>query len=94
MFLPGGLLIFVFLRKDYYCMKPLKEKLLIKDATINKVQFDTEWFFKLDDMAFFLKEDLSEVEFVYLPMLIDGETEIVKCSSFEDIIRGRKEFKE
>jgi len=73
-------------------MKPLKEKLLIKDATINKVQFDTEWFFKLDDMAFFLKEDLSEVEYVYLPMLIDGETEIVKCSSFEDIMRGRKEF--
>lgn len=74
-------------------MKRLKEILLIKDATINKVQFDKEWFFKLDDMAFFLKEDLSEVEFVYLPMLIDGEREIVKCSSFEDIIRGRKELK-
>lgn len=73
-------------------MKRLKEILLIKDATINKVQFDKEWFFKLDDMAFFLKEDLSEVEFVYLPMLIDGEKEIVKCSSFEDILRGRKEL--
>lgn len=73
-------------------MKRLKEVLLIKDATINKVQFDKEWFFKLDDMAFHLKEDLSEVEFVYLPMLIDGEEEIVKCSSFEDIIRGRKEL--
>ena len=73
-------------------MKRLKEILLIKDATINKVQFDKEWFFKLDDMAFFLKEDLSEVEFVYLPMLIDGEREIVKCSSFEDILRGRKEL--
>ncbi|MEN9908428.1 MAG: hypothetical protein RLZZ540_1577 [Bacteroidota bacterium] len=74
-------------------MKRLKEILLIKDATINKLQFDKEWFFKLDDMAFFLKEDLSEVEFVYLPMLIDGEREIVKCSSFEDILRGRKELK-
>ncbi|MFA9191544.1 hypothetical protein AAGV28_09205 [Flavobacterium sp. FZUC8N2.13] len=73
-------------------MKRLKEILLIKDATINKVQFDKEWFFKLDDMAFHLKEDLSEVEFVHLPMLIDGEVEIVKCSSFEDIIRGRKEL--
>ncbi|MEY2869250.1 MAG: hypothetical protein RIR01_1733 [Bacteroidota bacterium] len=49
-------------------MRPLKEKLLIKDATINKVQFDKEWFFKMDDMAFYLKEDLSEVEFIYLPM--------------------------
>jgi hypothetical protein len=74
-------------------MKPLKENLLIKDATIHKVQFDTEWFFKLDEMSFYLKEDLSEVEFVYLPMLIDGEQEFVKCSSFEDIIRGRKELK-
>jgi hypothetical protein len=39
-----------------------------------------------------LKEDLSEVEFVYLPMQIDGEQEFVKCSSFEDIMRGRKEI--
>ena len=73
-------------------MKRLKEILLIKDATINKVQFDKEWFFKLDDMAFFLKEDLSEVEFVHLPMWIDGEREIVTSSSFEDILRGRKEL--
>lgn len=73
-------------------MKPLKEKLLIKDATINKVQFDKEWFYNLDDMAFYLKEDLSEVESVYLPMLIDGEQEFVKCAAFEDIIRGRKEL--
>ncbi|MBC5863041.1 hypothetical protein KBJ98_08810 [Flavobacterium sp. F-328] len=73
-------------------MKPLNEKLLIKDATINKVQFDKEWFYKLDDMAFYLKEDLSEVEFIFLPMLIDGEQEFVKCSSYEDIMRGRKEI--
>ena len=73
-------------------MKPLKEKLLIKDATINKVQFDTEWFYKLDDMAFYLKEDLSEVEFVYLPMNIEGVEEYVKCAAFDDIIRGRKEL--
>jgi len=75
-------------------MKPLKENLLIKDATLHKVQFDTEWFFNLDEMSFYLKEDLSEVEFVYLPMIIDGEEEYVKCSSFEDIIRGRKEISE
>ncbi|HTG66777.1 MAG TPA: hypothetical protein VL859_10425 [Flavobacterium sp.] len=73
-------------------MKPLKEILLIKDATINKVQFDKEWFFDLEDMAYYLKEDLSEVEFVYLPMVIEGEEKIIKCSSFEDILRGRKEF--
>ena len=73
-------------------MKPLKEKLLIQDATIHKVQYDTEWFFNLGDMAFYLKEDLSEVEWIYLPMMIEGEQEIVKCCTFEDILRGRKEL--
>ena len=73
-------------------MKPLKEKLLIQDATIHKVQYDTEWFFNLEDMAFYLKEDLSEVEWIYFPMMIEGEQEIVKCCTFEDILRGRKEL--
>lgn len=73
-------------------MKPLKEKLLIQDATIHKVQYDTEWFFNLADIAFYLKEDLSEVEWIYLPMMIEGEQEIVKCCTFEDILRGRKEL--
>lgn len=74
-------------------MKPLNEKNIRKDAAINKLQYDKEWFYKLDDIAFYLKEDLSQVEFIYLPMMIDGEQELTKCSSFEDIIRGRKEFK-
>ncbi|CAM3036993.1 hypothetical protein [Flavobacterium frigoris] len=74
-------------------MKPLNEKLILKDATINKVQFDKEWFYKLDDIAFYLKEDLSEVEFIFLPIVIDGEQEFVKCCSFDDIIRARKEYK-
>jgi hypothetical protein len=73
-------------------MKPLREKLLIKEASIHKIQFDTEWFYSLEDMTFYLKEDLSEVEFIYLPMLIDRENEFVKCCTFEDILRGRKEF--
>lgn len=75
-------------------MKPIKENLLIKDATINKIQFDIEWFFSLADMTFYLKEDLSEVEFIYLPMMLHGEQEFVKCASFEDILRGRKEIAE
>lgn len=74
-------------------MKPLNEKLILKDATINKVQFDKEWFYKLDDIAFYIKEDLSDVEFIFLPIVIDGEQEFVKCCSFDDIIRARKEFK-
>ena len=73
-------------------MTPLKEKLLIKEATIHKYLYDKEWFFYLEDMKFFLREDLSQVEFIYLPMEIDGEQEFVKCATFEDILRGRKEL--
>lgn len=74
-------------------MKPLVEKLLLKDASIHKVQFDKEWFYNLEDMAFYLKEDLSEVDFIHLPMLVFDEEEIVKCATLEDILRGRKELK-
>jgi hypothetical protein len=74
-------------------MKPIIEKLLIKDATINKIQYDKEWFFYIEDIKNHLKEDLSEVEFIYMPLLINGEQEFVKFVSFEDIIRGRKELK-
>ena len=73
-------------------MTLLNEKLLIKEATINKYKFDKEYFFCLQDMAYFLKEDLSEVEFIYLPMMIEGQEEYVKCATYEDIIRGRKEL--
>ncbi len=73
-------------------MTPLNEKLLIKEASIHKYLYDKEWFFYLEDMKFFLREDLSAVEFIYLPMEIDGEQEFVKCATFEDIIRGRKEL--
>ena len=73
-------------------MKPLIEKLLLEDATIHKVQFDKEWFYNFDDIQFYLKEDLSAVEVIHLPMLIFGEEEIVKCCTLEDILRGRKEL--
>jgi hypothetical protein len=68
-------------------MKPLNEKLILKDATINKVQFDTEWFYKLEDMAFYLKDIRSRL---YLFTFHNRwKQEFVKCSSFEDIYRGR-----
>lgn len=73
-------------------MKPIIEKLLLKDASINKVQYDTEWFYNLEDIAFYLKEDVSDVDYIYLPMIIDEQQEFIKCATFEDILRGRKEF--
>jgi hypothetical protein len=41
-------------------------------------------------MAFYLKKICQEVDYIFfLPFTIDGEQEFVKCSSFEDIYRGR-----
>jgi hypothetical protein len=73
-------------------MKPLIEKLLLKEASIHKVQFDKEWFYSLVDMTHYLNEDLSEVDFIHLPMEIEEEQEFIKCATFEEILRGRKEF--
>jgi len=73
--------------------KSLKLSLLLKDATIHKVQFDKEWFFHLKDMSDYLGEDLSEVEAIHLPFTIEEEIVEAKCATLEDIERGRKEAK-
>lgn len=70
-------------------MKKVTEAIVRKDAAIHKVQFDREWFYSLEDMEYFLKEDLSGVEAVSLPMEIFGETMNVKCATWEDIERYR-----
>lgn len=71
--------------------KSLKLSLLLKDATIHKVQFDREWFFHLKDVADHLGEDLSAVEAIHLPFAIDGETVEARCATLEDIERGRQQ---
>lgn len=73
-------------------MKPLIEKLLLKEASIHKVQFDKEWFYSLEDMTHYLNEDLSEVDCIRLPMEIEKVQVYLKCATFEEINRGRKEF--
>lgn len=72
--------------------KSIKLNILLKDATIHKIQFDKEWFFHLKDVADHLGEDLSDVEYIHLPLTIEGETIEVKCATLEDIERGRKEI--
>lgn len=71
--------------------KKLKQEILLKDASVKKVQFDKEWFYDLKDMSDYLGEDLSEVEFIHLPFLIDEERINTKCATLEDIERVRRE---
>lgn len=71
-------------------MKKITEAIIRKDSNINKVQFDKEWFYSLEDMEDYLKEDLSGVETVTLPINIYGEIMNVKCATWEDIERFRQ----
>jgi len=71
-------------------MKKITEAIVRKDKTVNKIQFDKEWFYSLEDMEDFLNEDLSGVEAVTLPMDIYGEILDVKCATWEDIERFRQ----
>jgi hypothetical protein len=68
-------------------MKKISEAIVRKDTTINKVQFDKEWFYSVKDMEDYLNEDLTGVEYVTLPILIDGVKFTVKCATWEDIQR-------
>ncbi|WP_294822429.1 hypothetical protein [uncultured Flavobacterium sp.] len=70
--------------------KKITEAIVRKDKTVNKVQFDKEWFYSLEDMEDFLNEDLSGVESVTLSMDIYGEMLNVKCATWEDIERFRQ----
>ena len=67
--------------------KKLKENIVLKDASVKKVQFDKIWFFDLKDMEDYLNEDLKGVEFIHLPFLIEEERIATKCATIEDIER-------
>jgi hypothetical protein len=67
--------------------RKVNEEILRKDSSVNKVQFDKEWFYSIKDMADYLSEDLKGVEYVTLPMVIDELTYNVRCATWEDITR-------
>lgn len=67
--------------------RKVNEEILRKDSSVNKVQFDKEWFYSVKDMADYLSEDLNGVEYVTLPMVIDELTYNVKCATWDDITR-------
>ena len=74
---------------DIVMVKKLKEEILLKDASIKKVQFDKYWFYDLKDVADYLNEDLSEVEYIPLPFVVDEVKINTKCATLEDIERAR-----
>ena len=45
-------------------MKKINEAELRKDSSVNKTQFDKEWFYAVEDMEDYLNESLEGVEYV------------------------------
>lgn len=73
---------------NFYTMqKKLKEVIVLKDASVKKVQFDKIWFFDLKDMEDYLNENLTGVEFIHLPFIVEEEKIDTKCATIEDIER-------
>jgi len=70
--------------------KKIKEEELLKNPTINKVQFENVWFYRLKDIEAYLGENLENVEYITLPFLIDGRRVDTKCSTIIDIENSRK----
>ena len=71
-------------------MKKITEAIIRKEATINKIQFDKEWFYVVDDVADFLNEDFTGIETVTLPIIIDDVPYNMLCATWEDFERIRQ----
>jgi hypothetical protein len=68
-------------------MKKLTEAVLRKDTTVNKIQFGKEWFYSVEDLEDYLKEDLTGIESVTLPLDFDGIKYPIKCTTWDDLER-------
>nr|WP_315241613.1 hypothetical protein [uncultured Flavobacterium sp.] len=71
-------------------LKILEKEKLLQDESIHKTEFEQQWYFSLEDIAEYLQEDVTEVEYLELPLLIGGQRKTVKTATFEDIEKGRK----
>lgn len=68
-------------------IKKLTEAILRKDKSVNKTQFDKEWFYSVEDLEDYLKEDLTGIESVTLPLDFDGVKYPIQCTTWEDLER-------
>lgn len=68
-------------------MLKLKKEELINEEAVRKVQFDNAWYFDVESISAYIKEDLSGVEGITLPF--DGVYK--KAATIENIEKGRKQ---
>jgi|GEM_PF-1460322 len=66
--------------------KLLEEKELLIRADIRSVEFNNEFYFSIQDIAMEIKEDLSDVKGIVLPI----NEEYIDVARISDIEKGRK----
>jgi hypothetical protein len=71
-------------------MLKLNKDTLLAAETVAKVQFEGEYYFSIDDVATLINEDLSGVEFMWLPFKEGQKWAQTKAATIEQIEAGRK----
>lgn len=69
-------------------MYKLEEKELLIRADIRSVEFSNEYYFSIEDIAMEIKEDLSEVKTIVLP-INEKYIEVAKISDIEKGLRKK-----
>lgn len=67
-------------------MYKLEEKELLMRADIRYVKFNDEYYFSIDDIAMEIKENLSDVKGITLPI----NEKYIEVARISDIEKGRK----
>ena len=71
-------------------MLRLNKETLLSENTVQKVQFNNDWYFDVESVAAYIKEDLSTVKGITLPF--GGNKVTYKTAAkIEDIEAGRKQ---
>jgi len=68
-------------------MLKIREEELQGSDEVQRIQFDNKWYYDLESTSTFLKEDLSDVESIKLPL--NGVYKNV--ATLKDIEKGRKQ---
>ncbi|SHJ87875.1 hypothetical protein [Epilithonimonas mollis] len=64
--------------------KPLEQNELLIRADIRSVEFNNEFYFSIDDIAMEIKQDLSKVKSIVLPI----NEEYIKVATLSEIEKG------
>ncbi|WP_417354716.1 hypothetical protein [Flavobacterium sp.] len=79
-------------------LQDITEDILLKEPNVRSVDFEHEWYFVASDMNKRFMGAFNNVPGLPLPILVNGNRELLKCISFHDIqqqinfLAGKSDF--